>query len=115
MRPDARDSAYLWDMREAARNVLSFVQSSSLEEVQSNLMMRFAVERGLEIIGEAARRVSSEFRVSHPEIPWSSIIGQRNVLAHEYGEVDWRLVWVVLEDGLPQLLEALDQLLPPAP
>ena len=56
-------------------------------------MLRGAVERHLEVIGEAAGRVSIEFRKTHSEIPWSRIVGQRNVLIHEYGEIDDALVW----------------------
>jgi uncharacterized protein with HEPN domain len=67
------------------------------------------------MIGEAARRLSQEFRDRHPKIPWRGWIGLRNVMAHEYDEIDHRRVWNVVKDRLPQLLEVLAPLLPSAP
>lgn len=112
---ETHDAAYLWDMLDAARAIIGFVSSSSYEEYQHNRMLRGAVERHLEIIGEAAGRVSSEFRDAHAEIPWSRIVGQRNILIHEYGEVDNALVWEVARIHLPDLIVRLEPLVPPAP
>ena len=111
MRPSSGDEAYLWDMREAASETLSFVEGVGFDRFLSNRQLQRAVERELEIIGEAASRISHGFREAHPEIPWRSIIGQRNVLAHEYGEVMPERVWGVLEQGLPALLQRLTELL----
>lgn len=75
-----------------------------------------AVERALEIIGEAARRVSETFKQAHPEIPWRSIIAQRNVLAHEYNEIEQELIWTVATVRIKELianLEPLILLIPP--
>jgi len=69
MSPDRDDLAYLWDMLTAARAVVSFVQGRTLEDYLGDLLLRSAVERQVEIIGEAARRVSREFQDAHPEIP----------------------------------------------
>jgi uncharacterized protein with HEPN domain len=71
------------------------------------------VERQIEIIGEAARKVSDPFKAAHPEIPWRKIIAQRHVLAHEYGDVDPRLVWRVASVHIPALHAQLRELLPP--
>lgn len=68
---------------------------------------RNAVERNLEVIGEAARLMSAETRSSVPEIPWKSIIGLRNVIAHEYGEVRHDAIWLVCIKHLPPLIEHL--------
>ncbi|MDM7940169.1 MAG: DUF86 domain-containing protein, partial [Methanothrix sp.] len=87
-----RDAAYLWDMLDAARSILSFVESKSFEHYLQDRMLQLAVERALEIIGEAARNVSLEFQREHPEIPWIGIIGQRNLLAHEYGAIKQDLI-----------------------
>jgi uncharacterized protein with HEPN domain len=62
-----------------------------------------AIERLLEILGEAARRVSEEFQNQHGEIPWRKIIGQRNVLAHEYGEIKLGRIWVLVTENLEEL------------
>jgi len=61
----------------------------------------------LEIIGEAASRVSTSFRNAHPEIPWRQIIGQRNVLIHEYGEIKQERIWKTVRENIPQLIELL--------
>jgi len=69
----------------------------------------------LEIVGEAAGKVSIKFRKAHPEIPWTQIVGQRNVLIHEYGEIDDSLVWEVARTHIPDLIIKLEPLVPPAP
>jgi uncharacterized protein with HEPN domain len=87
MQPDKRDAAYLWDMLDAARTVEQLTSGLDFGQYSNDRRTQLAVERSLEIIGEAAGRVSTSFRNSHPEIPWRQIIGQRNVLIHEYGEI----------------------------
>ena len=82
-----RDLSYIWDMRTAAREILEFMQGVSPVEFERNTQLRYAVERQLMVIGEAARHVSHELQDQHPEIPWLQIIGQRNVLAHDDGEI----------------------------
>ncbi len=77
------DISFLWDMLAAARAVVDFTRARTFEEYSNDLMLRSAVERQVEIIGEASRRVSESFRAQHPEIPWSKIMGQRHVLAHD--------------------------------
>lgn len=115
MRAEERDNAYLWDMREAAREVAEFTQNATYEEFTSNKPLRYAVERLLMVIGEAARHVSDSFRNAHPEIPWGSIIGQRNVLAHEYGEIVAERIWQTAKERIPELIRSLDPLIPPPP
>ena len=112
MAPDQRDRAYLWDMLDAALAVQDFVAGKKFEDYVLDRMLRGAVERHLEIIGEAARRVSEEFKLTHPEIPWRGIIGQRNILAHEYGEVNNERVWQVAVSYLPELISQIRTLLP---
>jgi len=109
---DERDKAYLWDMLDAALAVESFVRGKTYEEYLSNRMMRGAVERHVEIIGEAARRVSETTREAHPAIPWRAIVGQRNVLAHEYDEVLHEAVWGIATRRIPELIAALRTILP---
>ncbi|MBW2307944.1 MAG: DUF86 domain-containing protein [Deltaproteobacteria bacterium] len=78
-------------------------------------MLRDAVERHLEIIGEAAGKVSKEFRGAHSGIPWQKIIAQRNVLIHEYGEIEHDLIWRVAAFHIPELIALLEPLIPPLP
>jgi uncharacterized protein with HEPN domain len=115
MQPESKDAAYLWDMLDAARAVQSFVASRSFEDYTSDRMLRGAVERHIEIIGEAANCVSRSFQATYPEVPWRQIIAQRNVLTHEYGEVDDGLIWRVATTHIPELISQLEQIMPPLP
>jgi uncharacterized protein with HEPN domain len=109
---DAGDKAYLWDMLDSALAIEGFVGGKSWEEYQSNRMMRSAVERHIEIIGKAARRISDATRQSHPEVPWRAIVGQRNVLAHQYDEVVHEAIWAIATRRIPELIAAIRLLLP---
>lgn len=71
-----------------------------------------AIERSVEIIGEAARRVSPPYMAAHPEIPSRKIIGQRNILAHEYGQIDDALLYKTAVEDIPVLILQLQALLP---
>jgi uncharacterized protein with HEPN domain len=79
--PSEADSAFLWDMLRAARAVGRFIAGRTRESYLADEVLQAAVERKIEIIGEAARKVSTAFQAAHPEIPWSKIQGQRHVLA----------------------------------
>ena len=112
---EQHDISYLWDMLAAVRAVVEFTRGRTFEEYSSDLMLRSAVERQIEIIGEAARPVSEGFRSQHPEIPWSRITGQRNVLAHDYGEINHERLWQVATVHAPSLIAQIEPLLPPLP
>lgn len=113
MRPEEGNLAYIWDMRKAALQIGQFVAGLTVDSFQSSDTVRLAVERDLEIIGQAAMLVSREFRAGHPEPPWAEIIAQRNVLAHQYSDVDFIRIWRVATVDVPELIRVLDLLLPP--
>ncbi len=115
MPPSLHDAASLWDMLQAATAVRDFAKDRKLQDYTADLMLRSAVERQIEIIGEAARKVSDPFQQQHPDIPWRSIVAQRHVLAHEYGEIDHSRIWKVVTDHIPQLIEWLEPLIPQPP
>jgi len=77
MRPDDRDAGYIWDMLDAARSVRDFTNGVTQEDYLRDRKLQLAIERALEIIGEAARLVSADFKALHPEVPWPQIIAQR--------------------------------------
>ncbi len=112
MRPEEKDAAYLWDIVAAAREVQEFIKGISYDGYLKDRKCQRAVERNLEIIGEAARKISQSFQEMHPDIPWRMMVGQRNVLAHEYGEVKQDRLWRVASTLLPDLLGKLQLLLP---
>jgi uncharacterized protein with HEPN domain len=88
MRPEERDEASLWDMRRYAMVSQTLVAGISFEDFLVDPARRLAVERSVEIIGEAASRVSPGFRAAHPEIAWRQMVGLRNILVHSYSTVD---------------------------
>jgi uncharacterized protein with HEPN domain len=112
---DDRDAAHLWDMVEACREVQRFLAGKGYQDLLTDRMMRLSVERDLEIIGEAANRVSSELQAQHPEIPWARIVAQRNVISHEYGDIKLEWIWGVATERVPELIALLEPLIPPAP
>lgn len=115
MQPDKRDAGYLWDMLEAARSAREFTIEASFHQYLHDKKLRMAVERAVEIIGEAANRVSKQFRDAHPEIPWQKIVGQRHVIIHEYGDLEDELIWKVATISAPELIDKLEKLIPPLP
>lgn len=111
-KPPKDVAVYFADMLAAARAVVAFVQGKTLGQYQSDLLLRSAVERQVEIIGEAARHIPKKRRDALPAIPWSGIIAQRHVLAHEYGEIMDERVWRVATVHVPALIEELRPLVP---
>jgi uncharacterized protein with HEPN domain len=119
MRPEERDAAYLWDMLEAGRAVVDFTENFTLQEflaaTTDREITRLAVERELEILGEAGRRVSARFQADHPEIAWHDIIGLRNVISHEYDKVNYEEIYRIARERVPELIARLEALVPPLP
>jgi uncharacterized protein with HEPN domain len=115
MPPNSREAGYLLDMLQAAHRLQEFTAGVSFEAYLESILLQSAVERQLEILGEAARRMSEGFRQEHPEIPWSSIIGQRNVIAHQYEEIRQERLWYVVTSNIPLLIAQLEPLIPPLP
>ena len=109
---DKQAQSYLWDMREAARDITGFIRGVKFHEFENNKMLRSAMERQLLIIGEAAVHISPQFRGEHPEVAWKYFIEFRNILAHEYGETLLNRIWLAATQGVPELLAALLKLLP---
>lgn len=90
----------------------------SLEDWNSDWLLRNGIQRGIEIISEAARRIPPELQASQPEIPWPQIVGIGNVLRHEYHRLSDPVIWNVVQDHLPALkaaVMALDKELNEAP
>jgi len=107
------DDAYLFDMLAAARTVQEFAWGKKLEDYIADAMLRSAIERQIEIIGEAGRNVSRDYQQRHPEVPWQKIAAQRHVLAHEYDDIQHDLIWRVITIHLPVLIQQLEPLVPP--
>ena len=111
MKPEERDAAYVWDMLKAARLARELLEGVSRAAYLRDRMRQLALERALELLGEAARRVSAAFQSEHAEIDWRRIIGQRNVLAHEYGAIDQERLYRTGIENLPRLIAVLERIL----
>lgn len=99
-------------MLDHARVARSLVAGVTEYAYTKDRTLQLALERAMEIVGEAARRISESFKVAHPEISWRKIIGQRNVLAHEYDEISQELLWHTATYDLPKLIVQLESLFP---
>jgi len=109
---DEQAQSYLWDIREAAREINGFMRGVKFHEFEKNKMLRYAVERQLHVIGEAAVHISPQYRKEHPEVNWTRLVELRNILAHEYGETLTNRVWLAATEGIPEVLAILVKLLP---
>ena len=108
-----RDDAYVLDMLLASRKVQRFTKGLAWEHFERDEIVQNAVMRQIQIIGEAARKVSPEYQESHPEVPWRDIIGMRNRLVHEYFRILPARVWHVVEKHIAELVQLLEPLVPP--
>jgi uncharacterized protein with HEPN domain len=115
MRPEERDAAYLWDMLESARAVLRYTGGITRERFDADRILQRAVEREVEIIGEAASRISEPLRTAHPEVPWRLVIAQRNFLIHDYGDIDNERIWLLIVEHIPQFVRLIEPLVPKLP
>lgn len=109
------DDAYLFDMLMAAREVVEFSRGRTFEQYQTDAMLRRAIERSVEIIGEASRKVSRAFKDAHPEVPWKKIVGQRHRIAHEYDLIEDQVIWRVATTHVPELIRQLEPILKQPP
>ncbi len=108
-----RDDARLMDMLISARRALEFVDGMTETDFLASTLHQHAVVRAIEILGEAARGVSEDRRDELTQIPWEDLIGMRSKLIHEYFRVKLDVVWGVIRNDLPPLIEQLEAIVPP--
>ena len=104
---DARDKALLFDMLDAARHLQKMWAGRSLNDLLADRTLQWATDHGFNIIGEAARHVSAETKAVQSTIDWRRIIGLRNVVVHDYGEIDYARHWRVIQEDVPTLIATL--------
>lgn len=112
MRPDLLRVRHMLD---AAREALLFARGRTRASLDEDRMLLHALVRCVEIIGEAAARVSPDFQKAHPEVPWAAIVAMRNRLIHAYFDVDNDRVWETITEDLPGLAELAEQMLARCP
>lgn len=107
----SRDQQSIQDMLNAAQEILSFTADMDYSSLESDRRTQAAVLYEIVVIGEAANRVSDEFRAAHSTIPWKDIVGMRNILTHQYDNVDPETVWDVIHQDIPELIAMIKPLL----
>jgi uncharacterized protein with HEPN domain len=105
-----KDKGLLWDIRTAAADIEAFIKDVSYNDFVIDKRTRYAVERQLLVIGEASNHISEELMIEHPEIQWKRMIGLRNVLAHEYGEILIDRIWNICKSSVPELLRLIENI-----
>ena len=111
-----KPAAFLWDVREAVLRIQEFVAGRDFEVFSSDVMVRSAVERQFEIIGEALNQLTRSSPTMVAEIPEAArVIAFRNILIHGYAILDHQIVWRVVHDNLPPLLLVVERLLKAEP
>ncbi|MDB5096388.1 MAG: hypothetical protein JWM80_809 [Cyanobacteria bacterium RYN_339] len=98
-----RDPLYLADITEAAGHVQDFLQDLDQHGFLASELVRSAVLQKLSVIGEAANRLTPELKAAHPEVPWRSIIGLRNIAVHAYFSIKWETIWETATQDVPAL------------
>ena len=107
----SRDQQSIKDILDAAKEILSFLSGMDYEALDADSRTQAAIMYEIIVIGEAANRLSKEFRLQHSSIPWKDIVGMRNILAHQYDRVDSEVVWDAATQDIPELISLLEPLL----
>uniref|UniRef100_A0A7C4XHK7 DUF86 domain-containing protein n=1 Tax=candidate division WWE3 bacterium TaxID=2053526 RepID=A0A7C4XHK7_UNCKA len=112
MAPD-KDRVYLQHIIDEINRIGLFLNNVSKEELLSDDITEshYAIVRSLEIIGEAASKLSADFKSAHTDIPWQIITGMRNKIIHEYMSIDYQVVWETIHNDLPLLKSAVEAIL----
>ncbi|MEP7292926.1 MAG: DUF86 domain-containing protein [Chloroflexota bacterium] len=106
------DQVRLRHMLDAAHAALAFTETRTRQTLEDDLMFAFALVRAIEIVGEAASRISKEEQENYPQIPWKSITGMRNKIIHDYFDIDYDVVWETVQRRIPELIIELEKILP---
>ena len=105
-----RDDAYLFDILESSRAALEYMNGKTWEEFSKDPLLQDAVVRRLEIIGEASGRVSSAAQKKHAHLPWQAMKGTRNRVIHEYDSIELDIIWDIVKQDLPYLVNELEKI-----
>ncbi len=105
------DKVYLKHILDAAAHIQNFLGGMTKKDFQKNLLVQSAVIRQLEIVGEAVKNLSGEFKTTHKHVPWKDIAGLRDKLIHQYFGVDIALIWEVCQRDLGDLKKGISNIL----
>ncbi len=102
---------FLEDILKAIAEINSFINGIGFEEFANNREKTLAVVKLLEIIGEATKKIPSDLRAKYPDIPWRAVAGMRDLLVHEYWQVDVEVVWQTVNESLPLLAKVIAEMI----
>jgi len=105
--PPSRDSTRLRHMLEHAEEAVDLAAGTTRASLDANRLLELALTRLVQIVGEAAARVTVETRATLPQVPWPEIVGLRNRLVHGYDAVDLDILWTIIQHDIPPLIDAL--------
>jgi uncharacterized protein with HEPN domain len=108
----SRDKAALLDIHNAAPRILLFAAGLTKSELAANEEKQSAILHQVIVIGEATKRLSTDFRTIYPDIPWRDIAGMRDILAHQYDRINLDTLWDVIQSDIPELIDLISPLLP---
>lgn len=109
--PPLDDAQALREMVDNARKALAAASSRTRSDLEGDWLGTYAIVLALQIVGEAARRVSEDLRSGHPEVPWSRIVGFRNRVVHGYDRWNLDRVWEIVQEDVPALIRDLERIL----
>jgi uncharacterized protein with HEPN domain len=102
-----RDELFLQHIHEEAAFLLDACADLTYEQLLADPVLQRAIVRSIEVIGEATKNVSDERKKQYPDVPWKLIAGARDKLIHAYFDVDWRIVWNILQSEIPALEQSV--------
>ena len=111
--PHCDDGKRLRDMLENAREAAAHAKGKPKEDFLNDRLLQLALIRLIEVVGEAASRISENSRAKYPAIRWKSIVGMRNRIIHVYDLIDWDVLWDTVVNDLPPLIAELERIVPP--
>ncbi|MGB3403526.1 MAG: DUF86 domain-containing protein [Microcoleaceae cyanobacterium] len=106
-----RDKASLLDILNAAQRILQFSEGLDKSALANHEEKQSAILYQIIVMGEASKRLSTEFRAQYPHIPWREIAGMRDILTHQYDRINFNTLWDVIDSEVPELLALLQPIL----
>ncbi len=105
------DRFRLQHILDAAKRIIIITRGKSRNDIEHDLSLPYALVGLFQIVGEAARHISDEYRNEHPEIDWSGMKGLRNRLTHAYFDVDYDILYQIIQNDIPPLISTIENLL----
>jgi uncharacterized protein with HEPN domain len=113
MKGNLSDQARINHICDAIYEIENYVENVSFNDFSKSSEKKFASVKQLEIIGEAASRITKQTKLNHPEVEWAKIIALRNILVHEYYVIDEQVLWNIITNNLPSLKNQIISLISP--